>query len=328
MAITNIADQLTPGRPTEITFAGETGLPSATNNLVLIGHLGAAAATGTVLYQPININNVASLSAASGEVAGYFGDGSELALMVIAAVKANQLGGNFPPITAIPLAIGDTDWGQALAALDRIPGSVIAGCYDGQTQQLLAQALISEAAAMSTAARVQNAQYGSVAVLANRSVVSGANLFAYDSQFGAFVWQRDTGTGAQANAQSIGELAASVGAQLAANQVPFNPLNNNILPNVPTPAKMADWITVGAGMESETALVQGWIPLRVLPNGTVAIVRARNLRTTVGDGVTKINSYYDVPDFQVLYFWRKNPTSPMSRLPPGLSRSSFRKSFA
>lgn len=304
MAITNIGQQRTPGRPTEITFAAELGLPNPNQNLVLIGHLNAQAATGTVLYQPIIMANNADPTAASGEASGYFGADSELTKMIVAAIEANELEGNFPVITAIPLALADADWGQALVTLDKLPASIIAGPYDSQSQTL-ARALLNEAGAMSQAARVENGQYGSVAVLANRSVVNPTNLFAYDTQYGSFVWQRDTGTGPQAPTLSLAELAASYAAQLASSPVPFNPLNNNVIPNVSAPAKMSDWISVGAGLESEAALTQGYVPLRVLPNGNVTIVRAVTLRITVGDGVTKVTAYYDVADFQVLYFWRK-----------------------
>lgn len=304
MALTSIGSQLTPGRPTEITFAAEQGLPSATQNIVLIGHLGALAPSGTVPYEPIEMANVAERIAASGEAAGYFGAGSELAAMVVAAVKANALSGNFPPITCIPLALADADWGGALDALDKIPGSVIAGPYDSQSQAL-AQALLTEAGTMSQAQRVENDQFGSMAVLANRSVVNPTTLFKYDTQYGAFPWLRDTGVMSQAPALSLGELAASVAALLASNPIPFNPLNGEVIPNVDAPAKRSDWMTVGAGLESEAALVAGYIPLRVLPNATVAIVRARTLRVTVGDGVTDVTAYFDVPDFNVLYFWRK-----------------------
>lgn len=304
MALTSIGSQLTPGRPTEITFAAEQGLPVATQNLVLIGHMNNLAPSGTVAYEPIELANVADRVAASGEAAGYFGAGSELAKMVVAAVKANALNGNFPPITCIPLAQADVDWGGAMDQLDKIPGSVIAGPYDSQNQTLAGE-LLDEAAAMSAAQRVENDQFGSMAVLANRSVVNPNTLFPYDKQFGSFPWLRDTGTGGDAPALSLGELAASYGAILASNPIPFNPLNGEVVPNVDAPAKRSDWITVGAGLESESCLQKGYVPFRVLPNGDVTIVRARTLRITVGDGVTDVTAYFDAMDFQVLYFWRK-----------------------
>ena len=47
MALTSIADQKTPGRPIEITFAAETGLPSANQEILIFGHMvEAGAASG------------------------------------------------------------------------------------------------------------------------------------------------------------------------------------------------------------------------------------------------------------------------------------------
>lgn len=308
MALTSIGSQLTPGDPSEITFAAAQGLPSDNQKLILVGHLGASAPTGTLPYQVIQMANVADPVAASGEAAGYFGAGSELAAMVVAAVKANQAGSTFPAIKCVPLALSDTDWGQALTMIDRIPGEYVVSPYDA-TNQTLMNLLLAQTKAMSSAQRVDNGQYGTLAVAVNRSVVNPTSLFKYDTAFGSFHWLRDTGAGLQAPVLSLGELAASVAAQLAANAVPYNPVRNLVLPNVLAPAKMTDWISVGAGMESEACLQQGWSPLRVLPNGSVAHVRAVTLRRTTGDGVTAVTSYFDVMDFNVLFFWRKTITT-------------------
>jgi phage tail sheath gpL-like len=70
------------------------------------------------------------------------------------------------------------------------------------------------------------------------------------------------------------------------------------------PNLMSDWITVGAGLESETALNQGWTPMRVNPNSQVAFVRTVTGLVTNASNAA-ITAYYDVQDWQVLYFWRK-----------------------
>lgn len=308
MALTSIGSQLTPGDPSEITFAAPLGLPSGTQTVLIVGHVAASAPTGTALYQVIQMANVADPIAASGEAAGYFGAGSELAAMVVAAVKANQAGGTFPPIKCVPLALADTDWGQALVGINKVPAEYVVSPYDGNSQVLM-QALLTQTANMSSAQRVDNGQYGTLAVAVNRSVVNPSNLFKYDTAFGSFHWLRDTGTALLAPVLSLGEEAAAIAAQLAANGVPFNPVRNLVIPNIAAPAKMSDWISIGAGMESELCLQQGWSPLRVLPNGTVAHVRARTLRVTTGDGVTAVTGYYDVMDFNVLFFWRKTITT-------------------
>ena len=77
-----------------------------------------------------------------------------------------------------------------------------------------------------------------------------------------------------------------------------------VIVGVDAPADNADWITVGAGLESESALNRGWTPLRVKPNEDVAFVRTVTTRITI-NGSTPATAYYDVQDFQVLYYWRK-----------------------
>jgi len=63
---------------------------------------------------------------------------------------------------------------------------------------------------------------------------------------------------------------------------------------------------VGAGLESEAVLNKGYTPLWVTPNGEVAFVRTVTGRlSTDGSGDAPVTAYYDVQDFQVLYFWRK-----------------------
>src|ERR1700747_1994767 len=120
MALTDIGSQRTPGRPIEVTFAAETGPPSANQILMLIGH---AAATGTAgsgtatIYQVTTINNSTDPVAGTTEANTKFGTGSELAKMVIAAINANQGGSNFPTIKCVPLASFDTAFGPADIAL-------------------------------------------------------------------------------------------------------------------------------------------------------------------------------------------------------------------
>lgn len=322
MALTSIGFQKTPARPVEITFAAQGGLPNPNQTLGLIGHMGATGgapvsgvASGTATpYIPLVVNNVADPTAGAIEANAKFGAGSELALMVIAAIQANAAVGasNFPMITAIPLAPGDADFGPlnpasipaALAACDKFECEFLVSPYDSQNETLTRQ-LITQATSMSGATRVQNGQYGTVAVAFNRGQTDPSMLFKYDTQFVSLPWLRDTGTGDNAPAYSLGEMAAAYAGVLGGNAVPFNPVDNNVVGDVLAPALQSDWITVGAGLESESALTNGYSPLRVLPNGNVAIVRSVTARVTVGDGVTAVTAYYDVQDFQVLYFFRK-----------------------
>lgn len=303
MALTSIGDQKTPGRPTEITFAAETGIPSASQEVLLLGHqaaTGGTAATGVVVV----INNVANPDAALAEAETKFGVGCELAKMVQAAVKANSAAGRstFPTLKCVALPSGETGFGAADIALTAVKGTkaeFVVSPYDGNDTTLRGK-LKDASSEMSGAQRVHNNQFGTIGVAANRSVTDPSLLPAPDTQYLSLVTMRDTG----APTYSLGEVAAAYAAVLAGNGVPFVPVNDFVIGGLAAPAAAADWYSIGAGLESETVLNRGWTPLKVKPNGEVAIVRSRTSRITV-DGVVAATAYYDVQDFQVLYLWRK-----------------------
>lgn len=322
MGLTNIADQKTPGRPVEITFAPQTGIPSANQQLVLIGH---AASGATGVNTVVTVNNAGDPVAGLAEANTKFGAGSELTKMVLAAINANALtgGSNFPPIKCVPLLSTDTAFGPsgaALNALNKIECEFLVSPYDAATSTANTTAIIGQAALMSGAQKVQNSQFGTIVVAANQSVVDPSTLPVLDSQYIAPVWFRNS-----APTMSVGELAAAEAAIMAANAIPFNPLDGAVIGGVVAPAAINDYITIGANAESETALNLGWGPLKVLPNGTVAIVRNITSRITVGDGVTKVSAYYDVQDFQVLYFWRKTVFTRFSQVDFTQVKASLQK---
>jgi phage tail sheath gpL-like len=302
MALTSIADQKTPGRPVEVTFAAETGIPSANQEVLLIGHAASGAGSGTAAsYQVAVINNSGDLAAATAEAETKFGVGSELAKMVTAAVKANSGASSLPALKCVPLASTDTGFGTSDAALTAAQGvkaEFVVSCYDA-TDGTTRGKLKDHALLVSGAQRVENNQYGTIGVAANMSVSDPSTLATPDTQYLALVWKRDA-----APAYSVGELAAAVAAKMAGNVSPFNPLDNVTVTGVAAPTALSDYISVGAGLESETALAKGWTPLRVKSNGDVAVVRSTTARITV-DGVVTATAYYDVQDFQVLYFLRK-----------------------
>lgn len=321
MALTSIGSQKTPGRPTEVTFAAAGGLPNPNQIINLIGHMGptgGAASGGSVSgtavpYQVVTLNNVADPTAGGTEAATKFGQGSELAKMVVACIQANAAIGasNFPQIVCTPLAPGDADFGPvnlggvpaALAAAERVESEFVVSPYDGAGQTLTKQ-LIAAAQLMSGATRTQNGQYGTMGVAANMGVTDPSTLFKYDTQYLTACWFRNS-----APNLSIAELAAAYAGTLGGNAVPFNPVDGLQVGNISAPVSTSDWITVGAGLESESALNRGWTPLQVLPNTDVVVVRSVTTRVTTGDGVTATTAYYDVQDFQVLYFLRKSIVS-------------------
>ncbi len=295
-----IADQKTPGRPVEIEFEASTGIPSANQELLLIGR---AASGATGVNTVITISNVGDPVAAAAEAGTKFGVGSELAKMVIAAVNSNIAAGrtNAPAIKCVPMLSNAVDFGTndaALTAAINTKAEFIVSPYDG-TSTTLVNKLKAHCATVSGAQRVENNQFGSVGVAANFNVADPANLNAPDSQYLSLCYMRDT-----APAITLGELAAAYAAALAGNPVPFNPVNNFVLGNIAAPVTATNNLSIGAGLESETVLNKGWSPLKVKPNGEVAIVRSVTTRITT-NGVTAVQSYYDVQDFQVLYYWRK-----------------------
>lgn len=316
----SIADQLTPARNIEITYAPATGLPSSNQTLVLIGHA-VSGATGA--YTAITVNNVSDVTAASGEVSVKFGASSELTKMVLAAVKANAGGGVFPAITCIPLASADALYGssgQALTTLQKIPADFVATPYDINVSGN-STPLVTAGVTMSGATRCMNGQFGTMIVGVNNSVTDPSTLSSFDTPVLVPVWNRDS-----APAYSLGEQAAALAATLAANVAPFNPVNGVVIQSFPAPLAMNDWEQIGGGLESETALAKGWNPLKVNPNGTVAWVRARTARTSVnGDGVTPVSAYFDVMDYQVLYYWRKTVFARLSQTDITIAKASNEK---
>lgn len=307
MAISTLPDQKTPARPVEITFAGETGTPSANQEVCLIGHAASGfAASG--LYVVKTISNSGDADAAKTEAETKFGVGSELSKMVVAAVKANIVTGRFVQLKAIALAAADLDFGpadEALTAVDRVKAEFVVSPYDGQDDSLRDD-IKGLAAGMSAPQRPSNNQFGTFGVVFNREETDPSLLDKFDTQFVIGVWLPDTSVGGDAPAYSIGEMAAAAAAMMAGNGAPFNPLDAETINGIAAPVKQSDWITVGFGLESEVALNQGWTPLNVKPNGEVSFVRTVTGRISPdGSGSPVVTAYYDVQDFQVLYFWRK-----------------------
>lgn len=304
MSLTSIGQQKTPARPVEITFAADTGLPSDSQEVLLIGHA-ASGATGTNTV--IVIENSGDQTAASSEVGTKFGDGSELAKMVLAAIRANAGGSTYPRLKACVLDSAATDIPTAAqTAIMATKAEFLVTPYDLDTDSANRTTLKTLAQTMSAAARVSNNQFGTFGVGANHSVTSPSNLTKFDTQYLIGIWIRDTGTGDDERTYSLGEDAAAAAARMAANGVPYNPLDDVSIGSVPAPAQQSDWITVGGGLESESCLEQGWTPVYTKPNEEMAFVRTVTGRISAdGSGTPVVTSYYDVQDFQVLYFWRK-----------------------
>lgn len=313
--VSTIGTQKTPANPVDVLLGPSLGLPAVPTNVILIGNMGATGGSTGVIsasgystpYTAVQIVNRGSVAAASSEAFLKFGSGSELAKMVIAAVQAVAGGSNFPAITAIPLASGVTTLNaQAIAALDPLPGiPFVATQFDAQSDQTNTNLLVAEIATMSGALRTPQGQFGAFGVGATMATapLNASTLKEYNTQFFVPIFFYDSGS-LGANPYSVGETAAAAAAVLAANPVPFNGLDSVAVPGVPTPLNQADWLTVGGGLQSEAVLGQGWVPMRVLVSGQVAFVRTVTSRIFLADGVTPATAYFDVQDFESLYFFR------------------------
>lgn len=310
MALTSIGQRRTPSVPIEETLDAELGLPSDLNVVCVVGHRGAGAASGSsgvANYEVIEISNVADVELAQEEAEADFGVGSEIAKMIVAAVAANEGQSTVPRIKACALASTDTGFGaadEALTAIKRQQNEFVVSPYDGVDQPTLRTKLNATVEVMSGPDRGPNNQFGSFGVVFNRNVSDPSTLPTPDSRYLLCQWFPDSGTGLNAPAYSIGEACAALAARMASNGIPFNPQTDETIPGMTAPAKISDWITVGAGLESEVALQKGWAPIRVLPNGDVAFVRTVTSRITT-DGLTPANAYFDLQDFQVINFFRK-----------------------
>jgi phage tail sheath gpL-like len=304
MALTNIGIQKTPGDPIEIVEQASTSTPPAVAVVLIIAHA-ASGATGTNTI--VTINNSGDPVAGGAEADTKFGVGSEAAKAVRAAINANAdiSNSNFPPLLVMPLDSADASIAMAAqnAILQR-QGQLdfITSPYDLSANATVRAIMKNLAATLSGASRTQMQQYGTIGVGAARNA-DPSTLFKMDTQFLSGVWHRDT-TGL--NPYSLAELAAAAAAEYASNSVPFNPLDSVVVGGVTASTNPADYPTVGASLESETCLNQGWTPLKTNPNGDVAFVRTVTGRLTVnGAGAVPVNSYIDVQDWQVLYYWRK-----------------------
>ncbi len=305
--ITSIGDARTPATPVEVTFAADTGQPNANQELLLFGRVSVAGGTVSPYVNTV-ISNSGDPDAAWAEAKVKFGGTThgtcEIADMVKAAVAANVGGSIFPQIKCIGIANGRVDYGaadEALVAAKMVKAEFIVTPYDAPSGTLYTK-LKDHVALVSGAARTANNQFGSFGVLFNRTVVDPATLNVPDTQYIIPLWLRDAGSPTYV----VGEMAAACAAKMAGNAIPFNPLDGSAIAGVAAPADAALWPSVGDNSDSETALQKGWTPLYVQPSGDVAFVRTITSRLSVdGSGTPVVSSYFDVQDFQVLYYYRK-----------------------
>ena len=284
-----------------------TGLVSADNVLTLVGRVAATGSTAA-LAVPIPINNYGDPIAAALECAGYFGAGSEAGAMVVAAINAvlysNLSSKLFPPIQVLPLASGSTSAQLAgvLAANLTLAAPYIAIPYDASDAPGIS-ALSNYLTAISAADRGDNGQFGSfgfVAAEADTAAVTPIGTAAASANI-VIPWLRDLSV---TKANTPAQIASAIAAISAALGVPYNPVNGVTAGGLVAPASSADYHTPGDAGTVALGLSAGLTPLIVSPSGSVQLKR---LITTARDVASAANvAYYDVQDWQVLYYLRKN----------------------
>ena len=284
-----------------------TGLVSADNVLTLVGRMAATGSTAT-LAVPISINNYGDPVAAALECAGYFGAGSEAGAMVVAAINAvlysNLDSKLFPPIQVIPLASGSTSAQLAavFAANLTLAAPYIAIPYDASDAPGIS-ALSNYLTAISAADRGDNGQFGSfgfVAAEADTAVVTPIGIAAASVNL-VIPWLRDLSA---VKSNTPAQVASAVAAISAALGVPYNPVNGVSVGGLLAPVLTSDYHTPGDAGTVALGLTAGLTPLIVTPSGSVQLKR---LITTARDVASAANvAYYDLQDWQVLYYLRKN----------------------
>ena len=284
-----------------------TGLVQADNELVLIGKRGATGGTA-VTGTPIQIENYGDPVAVQAECDTLFGASAEISEMIVAAVKANFYGGKsakaFPPIKAISMANDATssDLAAALSAHIGMPMAFAAVSFP-MTDATARAAFKAHLEAISASDRGLNSQFGSFGVMATDGDLSTATT-AGVSGAGVtmmYPWLRDS-AGTKAN--KVHQVAAAYAAICASNGVPFLPLNDVKVGGLVAPVAASDWHTSGDAGSVSLGLDSGLVPLTVSFDGSVLISRSITaLRTLPGQPDA---SYFDMQDWQSLYYFRKN----------------------
>jgi len=276
----------------------------ADNDLVLIGRL--AIAGSTVLANSLTvIENFGDEVLAKTEAEGYFGADSELVEMVVAAIKGNKFSNAvpkvFPRIKVLSLASSSVDLAGALAANISVPMPYV-GVWFPASETVLREALRDHLDFISSASRGKNGQFGSSAFVATDAVLATAtaSALAIGSRLISAPYLRDT---AVTKANKVYAVSAAYAAVAAVNPAPFNPMNDIVVGGLNVPASIADHHTTGDTGTTSLALSAGLTPLEVNSKGQVTISRA--ITTVRTNDAFEDISYFDFPDMQTIFFFRK-----------------------
>lgn len=292
-----------PSQQTSVTADG-LGQAKAENTLVIIGHA-AEGASAANLDKPIIIENYGNEKNAETECEAKFGADSEVGKMVVAAILAaknsQQVPSVIPPIIVLALAHDDNDLETLLQDNESVPMPYVAVWF-GASDTALCETLKTHLVFISGPNRGMYGQFGSFGfVTANGTLATVAPYgTAMKSEKIVIPWLKDT---AVAKENSVANLGAQLGVMAAQNPLPFNPLNKLEVFGVKPPVSRADFISPEVTGDGALALDAGLSPLLVNNNGKVFISRLiTTVRTLDND---PDYAYFDLPDWQVLYYFRK-----------------------
>jgi phage tail sheath gpL-like len=254
------------------------------------------------------INNYGDPSAAELECTGYFGANSEMGEMVVAAIKGVLFSSLetklFPPIVCITLVNGAAS--STLAAqfgtMLSVPAPYMALAFDGSDSTALT-ALQNHLTAINGNDRGDNGQFGSFGFMAVQSDTSTASPIGIGaaSQAICLPWLRDLAINKSNTSAQIASAYAAVCASLGG---PFLPLDGVTVGGLIAPVSSADWHTTGDTGTVALGLNAGLSPLVVNAGGKVLI--SRSITTSRVVASVEDVAYYDMQDWQVLYYLRKN----------------------
>lgn len=306
--LTGIGSRRTPGIPIELTYAPYEGLPLDTVYVLIIGR--AASGGGAETEDTIvTLTEFIDPDGAQAEAETAWGTGAEIANMVYDFVTTISGGAFFPRILmgGIPYAadIATVDLTNILAAAVGIPTDyiIVPVPWEDDTNMDLVK---THVVAKSAASKTDDQMFGTIAIAASFEETPATAYAAndYDTRFFTLAWLRDSDASPPA-ARTEGRVAAQYGALVAANPIPFNPINKKAL-LVDPPVDEADWIDQGFNGTAESALTAGLTPLSSDRQGNVRVIRSVVSATTQDEaGGSAIQTYFDVQDIQVLFFYRR-----------------------
>ena len=282
-------------------------LVNADGTLVIIGRK-AASGGSVAVGTPISIDNFGDPVAAAAEAIVKFGAGSEVGEMIVAAISGVLYSDlalkAFPTIVVIPMisTAVSSDLAAFLATQLTVPMPYLVIPFPATDSVALA-AIKAHAIAISSSDRGDNAQFGTFAFLATDVATSSATPagLAAAVENICIPWLRDL---AVTKANGIHKVASAYAAVCASLGLPFLPLNSVKVGGLIAPSQAADWHTAGDTGTVALGLDAGLAPLMVTLDGGVKISRSITTRQVV-TGIVD-TAYFDMQDFQVLYYLRKN----------------------